>query len=362
MVLLRILLYPLSLLFGFLTFLRNKFYDWQIFTSRSFQLPVISVGNLSTGGTGKTPHVEYLIRLLKDQYQVATLSRGYKRKTKGFILAGEDHGPIEIGDEPTQFFKKFNSIKVAVDENRVHGIENLLALPDAPEVILLDDAFQHRKVRPGLSILLTDFYNLYARDYVLPTGNLREFRSGSQRADAIIVTKSPKVLSPYTRQRITRELKPEAGQRLFFSYIRHGKLTAIPGIDFKPEGRSQYSAALLVAGIANPYPLEMYLKDKIGHIETLIFPDHHQFTGKGVEDIIERFDQILIKNKIMVTTEKDMMRLKHPDLLIKLKTLPLCFVPMEIRINKDDREEFDNYILRYVRETRGNHSFHQTKD
>ncbi|MCB2219903.1 MAG: tetraacyldisaccharide 4'-kinase [Bacteroidetes bacterium] len=362
MQLLRILLYPISLLFGLLTFFRNKLYDWEVLSSKFFDVPVIAIGNLSTGGTGKTPHVEYLIRLLKDQYRIAILSRGYKRKTKGFILAAQHHSFMEIGDEPTQFYSKFDDIHVAVDENRVHGIEKLLELQDPPEVILLDDAFQHRKVKPGYSILLTDFYNLYARDHMLPTGNLREFKSGSQRADVIIVTKSPKVLSPFTRQRVTKELKPNKGQHLFFSYIRHGKLTAIPGVDFKPEGRSRYSAALLVAGIANPYPLEMYLKDKINHVETLIFPDHHHFTGKAVEDIIERFDRILIKNKIMVTTEKDMMRLKHPDLLIKLKTLPLCYVPMEIRINKDDREEFDKSILKYVKETRGNNPLHQTKD
>ncbi len=362
MVLLRILLYPVSLLYGLIMLVRNKLFDWNVIHSKSFDIPLISVGNLATGGTGKSPHIEYLIRLLQDEYRVATLSRGYKRKTKGFLLAEKDHGVTDLGDEPAQFASKFNRVLVAVDENRVRGIKKLLAQPEPPEVILLDDAFQHRKVRPGLSLLLTDFYHLYSKDYMLPTGNLREFKSGAKRADAIIVTKTPKVLSPFTRQRVEEELKPQSGQPLFFSYIRHGKLTAIPGIDFRPEGRSHYSAALLIAGIANPYPLEMHLKDKINHVETITFKDHHQFTGKDVEDIIEQFDRILFKNKIMVTTEKDMMRLKHPDLLIKLKTLPLCYVPMEVRINKEDREAFDKFVLQYVKETRGNNGVHQRED
>ena len=362
MVFLRILFYPFSLLFGLIVWFRNKFYDWKILKVTSFDEPVISVGNISAGGTGKSPHIEYLINLLTKKYKVATLSRGYKRKTKGFLLATENHGVEALGDEPTQFKNKFHEIIVAVDERRVHGAQELLKLTDKPEVILLDDAFQHRKIKPGLSILLTDFYHLYSKDYMLPTGKLREFRCGSTRADVIIVSKSPRVLSPFTRKRILEELKPSEDQRLFFSYIRHGALTPISGIDFKPEGRSKYNAALLVAGIANPYPLEAHLKEEINHVETMIFPDHHQFTSRDIENVIEKFDQLLSKNKILVTTEKDMMRLKQPDLLIKLKSLPLCYVPIEVKLNKDDREEFDKFVLQYVKETRGNNKLHQAKD
>ena len=354
MVILRILVYPLSILFGLIVWFRNKLYDWNIFNAVSFEIPVISVGNITVGGTGKSPHVEYLIRLLKDNYRVATLSRGYKRKTKGFLLAQENHTVNDLGDEPTQFNLKYRDVLVAVDENRVHGVKELLELPEKSEVILLDDAFQHRRIKPGLSILLTDFYNLYSKDFMLPTGRLREFKSGAKRADVIIVTKAPKVLSPFTRQRVKEELKPASNQKLFFSYIRHGGLTPFPGIDFKPEGRGKYTAALMVAGIANPYPLEAYLKEKINFVETITFPDHHEFSSRDVENIIGRFEQILSRNKILVTTEKDMMRLKQPDLLIKLKSLPLCYVPIEIKLNKADREEFDKLILKYVKETRGN--------
>jgi len=359
---LRIILFPVSIIYGLITFIRNKFFDWGIFKQVIFEIPIISVGNLSTGGTGKTPHVEYLIRLLKDHYRVAVLSRGYKRNTKGFVLAGPDANANLIGDEPMQYFTSYDDIIVAVDESRVDGVRRLLAMDYPPDVVLLDDAFQHRQIKAGLSILLTDFYNLYAKDFMLPTGNLREFRSGTKRADIIVVTKSTKVLSPYTRQRVNGELNPAPHQELYFSYIKHGRLKRFPGIDFVPEERSRYSAALLVAGIANPYPLEMYLKEKVGHVETMLFPDHHKFTGNDVEAIMARFDRIIIKNKILVTTEKDMMRLSHPDLIIKLKTLPLCWVPMQIRINKDDRESCDKKILNYVEKIRGNNSLHQAKD
>lgn len=362
MVFLRIILYPFSLIFGLIIWLRNKFYDWQIFQSTAFDIPIISVGNISAGGTGKSPQVEYLIRLLRENYRVATLSRGYKRNSKGFLLASNDHTVRDIGDEPMQFKSKFEDILVAVDEKRVHGVNQLLKINPPPEVILLDDAFQHRQIKAGLSILLTDFYHLYAKDYMIPSGKLREFRAGTKRADAILVTKSPKVLSPFTRQRVRDELKPLPHQQLFFSYIRHSGLTAFPGTDFQPEGRGKYNAALIVAGIANPYPLEAYLKEKINTVETYLFPDHHQFTGRDVENIIERFDQILSRNKILVTTEKDMMRLIHPSLIVKLKSLPLCFVPMETKINKEDREQFDKFILQYVKKARGNNKLHQAKN
>lgn len=358
----RIILVPVSLLYGIVTFFRNKLFSWGFIKSHSFDIPIISIGNLSSGGTGKTPHVEYLTNLLHDKLRIAILSRGYKRKTKGFVLAHKQAGLHDIGDEPMQFISRFNDVLVAVDEQRVHGIENLMKLSNPPETIILDDAFQHRRVKPGLSLLLTDFYSLYTNDFMLPTGNLREFACGAKRADAIIVTKSPKILSPFTRQRIVSELKPASHQQVFFSYIRHGKLESVPGVDFSPQSRSKYTAALLVAGIANPYPLEMYLKEKIGHVETIRFPDHHEFTKNDIESILTRFDRMFIKNKILVTTEKDMMRLKHPELLIELKALPFCYVPIEIRINKNDREGFDKFILDYVEKIRGNKSVHQPKD
>lgn len=338
--------------------MRNKLFDWNILPVKSFSVPIIAIGNLSTGGTGKTPHVEYLIRLLKKEYRVATLSRGYKRTTKGFMKADEQTGVNNIGDEPYQFFSKFPDIQVAVDGSRVRGINMLLNSETPPNVILLDDAFQHRHVKPGLSILLTDFYKLYTDDFVLPSGNLREFRSGARRADIIVITKSPKVLSPFDRRRIEESIKPTRNQKVFYSYIQHGNLTHIKGVDFVPDKQSEFSTALLVAGIANPYPLEMYLRDKSYKVEALLFPDHHQFTLKDVEKMIDKFDNLFAKNKIIVTTEKDMMRLKQTDILKRIKTLPICYVPIKMKFHKPDEAAFDQLILDYVTTTYRNNPIH----
>ncbi len=352
--LLRLILYPLSLLYGFVTWIRNKCFDKNILKSKSFEIPVVSVGNLTMGGTGKTPHVEYLIRLLSDKYKIATLSRGYKRKTKGFILAEDLSTADEIGDEPFQFKSKFENIQVAVDEKRVNGIEKLKANNPDLEVVLLDDAFQHRYVKPGLSILLTDFHNLYCQDYLFPSGSLREFRTGAGRADIIIVTKCAKVLSPITRQRVNDELKPQIHQQLFFTYIEHGDFKAIPGIKFIPEKKKKYVTILLVAGIANSYPLEFYLKNHCIDLEIIKFPDHHQYNKKDIIGIVEAFDSILSQNKMIVTTEKDIMRLLPPEFIKMLKHYPICYVPIEIKFHKEDKIKFDNQIIQYVKENSRN--------
>ena len=348
--LLRLILYPISLLYGLITMIRNKFFDKNILKSNSFKVPVISVGNLTMGGTGKSPHVEYLIRLLGNDYNVTTLSRGYKRKTKGFILADENTSAGEIGDEPFQFKSKFENIQVAVDEKRVHGIEKILELKPDTDVVLLDDAFQHRYVKPGLSILLTDFHNLYNQDYIVPSGSLREFASGANRADIIVVTKCAKVLSPLTRTRINAELKPQPHQKLYFSYIEHGDFTAIPGLKFIPEIKKKYSTILLVAGIANSYPLEFYLKNRCIDLEILKFPDHHQYTKKDITRIVETYDSILSQKKVIVTTEKDAMRLMNPEFVKMLKHFPVCYVPIEMKFHKEDKIKFDNQIISYVKE------------
>lgn len=347
--LIRILLFPISLLYGFLTFVRNKLFDWNILSSQSFNIPIISLGNLSTGGTGKTPHVEYLIRLLQGEKKVATLSRGYKRKSAGFLMANDNTSVDDIGDEPFQFKIKFPEVTVAVDEKRVHGVESLLSEKNDINVVLLDDAFQHRYIKPGLSILLTDFFNLYTNDFVVPTGSLREFRRGAKRADIIIVTKSPKVLSPLTLRNIISQINPKENQKVYFSFIKHGKLSQIPGVDFIPDQQHHYSAIMMVAGIANPYPLELKLRDRCTNLEKLNFSDHHQFTEKDIDKIIQKFDSIFAKNKIIVTTEKDMGRLRQPELFQKIKSFPICYMPIEVKIHKDDRMDFDNQIIEYVR-------------
>jgi tetraacyldisaccharide 4'-kinase len=330
--------------------IRNRIFDANILESKSLSLPVIAVGNLSMGGTGKSPHVEYLVRLLKEDFNVAILSRGYKRKTSGFVLADDQTTVRDIGDEPFQFRSKFQDIKVAVDEKRLRGIKKLQeSVPDL-DLILLDDAYQHRYVKPGLSILLSDFHNLYSNDYVVPSGTLREFGSGADRADMIVVTKSPKVLSPITRDRIRKELKPQPQQKLYFSYIEHGAFLPVPGIDFVPDKKRNYYAILLFAGIANYYPLEFYLKDYCVELEILKFPDHHRYRKKDIMHILDTFDSMFSQNKLMVTTEKDAVRLRDPEINKMLKFYPVCYVPIKINFHKNDKVRFNNQILQYVKE------------
>jgi tetraacyldisaccharide 4'-kinase len=341
------------LVYAFVTTIRNKLFDWKVLGSKSFGIPVISVGNLSAGGTGKTPHVEYLINLLKDEFKIATLSRGYKRKTKGFVVASESSSASEIGDEPFQIHKKFPGITVSVDENRVNGINELLKRDKKPDIILLDDAFQHRYVKPGLSILLTDFHHLYTNDYPIPSGRLRECRSGAKRADIIIVTKTSRVLSPFDRKAITGEIKPANNQKLFFSYIEHGKFTSLKGEELKAK-KVFFNSILLVAGIANPYPLESYLKKFCDELEVMKFPDHHNYTEKDVFKIIETFEKNVRRKKAIVTTEKDAMRLIQPDIINHLISLPVFYIPIRTELHKQDKKEFDNYILDYVRKNSGN--------
>jgi len=347
---LRIILFPVSLLYGFVTFIRNKLFDWNVFQPVIFPIKVLAVGNLSVGGTGKTPHIEYLLQLLKDNFRVATLSRGYKRKSKGFILAGESSDAEILGDEAYQYKLRYPGVAVAVDEDRVHGIRKLQENIQDLEVVLLDDAFQHRWVKPGLSILLTDFYHLYPNDYMLPTGNLREYRSGAKRADLIVVTKTPRVLSPITRQRILNELKPDERQPVFFSYIEHGPLHQIPGVEFIPKGDFGDQTALLFAGIANPYPLESYLKKQFARLEHIYFRDHHMYTEKDIMHVIRTFDKIFSKNKVVVTTEKDMVRLLQPELLDMIRHLPFCYVPIQVKFHDNDKDLFDKKISYYVKD------------
>ncbi len=349
----QFILLPFSLVYAFVTTIRNKLFDWKVLGSKSFGIPVISVGNLSAGGTGKTPHVEYLINLLKDEFKIATLSRGYKRKTKGFVVASESSSASEIGDEPFQIHKKFPGITVSVDENRVNGINELLKRDKKPDIILLDDAFQHRYVKPGLSILLTDFHHLYTNDYPIPSGRLRECRSGAKRADIIIVTKTSRVLSPFDRKAITGEIKPANNQKLFFSYIEHGKFTSLKGEELKAK-KVFFNSILLVAGIANPYPLESYLKKFCDELEVMKFPDHHNYTEKDVFKIIETFEKNVRRKKAIVTTEKDAMRLIQPDIINHLISLPVFYIPIRTELHKQDKKEFDNYILDYVRKNSGN--------
>ena len=321
---LRKILFPLAFLYWLVTFIRNWLYDKGIFKSFSFDIPIIAVGNLSVGGTGKTPQIEYLIRLLSDNYKVAVLSRGYKRTTKGFILADENASASSIGDEPFQFYSKFPNIQVAVDANRKSGIENLLQLPNKPDVVLLDDAFQHRKVKAGFYILLTAYDDLFCDDYILPFGNLREPSSGKKRADMIIVTKCPKDLSEIAQQKIREKLKIK--QQVFFTSIQYDDY--VFGNDSQLlVSEIQSESKVLVAGIAKPKLFFDFLKSEKD--DTLVFPDHHHFSQQDCEQILAKAN-----GRKIITTEKDFVRLNGLLPKAQLFYLPIKSTFLNTNIDK----------------------------
>ncbi|MEI7663917.1 MAG: tetraacyldisaccharide 4'-kinase [Bacteroidota bacterium] len=345
--LLQVILYPVAWCYGLTMMIRNWLFDLHILPSKKFGIPVISIGNLTYGGTGKTPHIEYLIRLLSPSNKVATLSRGYGRKSNGFILASGQPDVKSVGDEPLQYFSKFKEVVVAVDEQRKRGIQLLLAKFPGLRAILLDDAFQHRHVKPGLSILLTDYHRLYPEDFILPSGTLREFRCGARRANIIVVTKTPRVFSPITRRRIIEDLRPANHQQVFFSYIKY--LDPVPVFESQfPEFPPKVSIILLFTGIADDYPLREHLNRMCRELVVVKFADHHAFNLRDIEGLIKKFIDLPSRKKVMITTEKDVMRLKTPELSTNLKNLPLFYVPMEIDFHGTDKDNFDKEILSYV--------------
>jgi tetraacyldisaccharide 4'-kinase len=350
---LRIIAFPLSVIYGIIVSIRNKFYDLGILPSKEFDIPVISVGNLCVGGTGKTPHIEYLIRLLKPEFYIATLSRGYGRKSSGFKLADTQSTASEIGDEPLQFKRKYSNVRVAVDANRVNGIRQLQKDYPSLQSILLDDAFQHRAVKPGLSIVLTDYSKLYTKDFIMPTGSLRESKKGIIRADIIVVTKCPAILLPIERKRLIAEIKPMPHQKIYFSYIKYGDFLPMNGDQKNPFPKEFYFernySVLLLTGIANTSPLEYYLKDKIKNMQRAKYPDHHRYTESNIDDVRKIFNNIVASNKIILTTEKDAMRLKDPEYSDALKDLPIFYIPIEIDFHDKDKEQFNEQIIHYVR-------------
>lgn len=342
------LLLPISLLYSFVLLLRHKFYDWGLLKSKSFNIPNICVGNLNLGGTGKTPHIEYLVRLLSDNYKTAVLSRGYGRDTTGFIIANENHSHNDIGDEPIQYFNKFKNIDVVVDENRCDGMERLLKMETPPQIVLLDDAYQHRKIKPGLSILLTDYYNLYSNDHLVPAGNLRDIKKAAKRAEIIVVTKSPNVITPYYRRDIENSLKPLPHQKIFYSYIEYQ--------DFKPFSKlskdfdiKEAKTVLLFCGIANTYSLEDHIKRKYNTTSTITFNDHHNFTEKDIDTIIDKYNSLIGKNKIIVTTEKDSMRLSTHSFMNKFDDIPVFTIPIKVKFHNEEGISFDDEILNYIK-------------
>lgn len=329
---LRIILFPFSILYGCITNIRNFLFDKGILKSYAFDIPIIAVGNLSVGGTGKTPQIEYLIRLLSDKYKVATLSRGYKRKSEGFILANETSNAETLGDEPFQFYKKFPQIQVAVDANRKNGIEQLLSQSNKPEIILLDDAFQHRKVKAGFYILLTSYNDLFSDDFMLPTGNLRESRSGAKRANLIIVTKCPLTLSDVEQNAIRNKIGLD--KDIFFTYISYEDKV------YSDENELQVSEIkhldkIVIAGIANPEPFYTFLNAKINN--TITFADHHNFSDVDIKKIKNKANENLI-----ITTEKDFVRLNG-----KLPKVQLFYLPIKTSF-LSNQATFDTEILNFI--------------
>lgn len=338
------MLFPFALLYGVAVYARNWLFDKKIFKSSKFNFPVICVGNLSLGGTGKTPMVEYLIGFLKDRYQVATISRGYKRRTKGFGIAGEHTTALDIGDEPMQFHLKFPNVSVAVGEERLVAIPQLLQDRPDTSLIILDDAFQHRYVQAGFNILLTDYSNLYTRDFLLPAGDLRDARKSAARADSIIVTKCPNKISTIQMDAIIKELNATISQTVFFTYIKYESL-----VHFYTRNRLELDSGmhvLLVCGIANPNPIKAYLNEKVATYDMIKFPDHHIFDSDDLKDILIQFHKIPAHNKIILTTEKDEVRLHKFQ--TELIDIPVYVLPISHVFLNDGAELFQKKVIDFV--------------
>ena len=340
----RILLLPFALLFGLIVIIRNWLYDKNVFKSASFGLPLVNVGNLSVGGTGKSPMVEFLVMHLKGTYKVATLSRGYKRKTKGYALANENTTAIEIGDEPLQFYKKFPDVPVAIGEERIVAIPQLLHDRPETQVIILDDAFQHRAIKAGFNILLTDYGNLFTRDFFLPTGDLRDAKSSYQRAEVIVVTKCKQDLSEQERAQLVKEIEPVKGQKVFFTTIAYGVPYHISHRTFYQVNET--TEVLLVTGIANPRPLKHFLEERIHTYYMMHYNDHHIFSIDDWRDIKKRFENIDAERKIILTTEKDAMRLlKFSN---EIDGMPFYVIPIEHKFLFNEEQVFLKEVTGFI--------------
>ncbi|MBO6187863.1 MAG: tetraacyldisaccharide 4'-kinase [Prevotella sp.] len=356
-------LLPFSWFYGLGVKLRNTLFDIGVLKSRSFKVPVISVGNITVGGTGKTPHVEYLANLLKDHFHVAVLSRGYKRKSKGFLTATPETPMPDIGDEPYQMKQKFPSVTVAVDKNRCHGINLLTENDKLLDVVLLDDAFQHRYVKPGINILLVDYHRLIIYDKLLPAGRLREPLSGKDRADIVIVTKCPPGLKPMEYRVITRAMDLYPYQQLYFTTLEYDK----PRPVLKDSTRSieldtlNDTHVLLLTGIASPKQLEHDLSPLTSHLTPLNFSDHHQFRKKDIQLINDTFSA-LPSPKAIITTEKDATRLEHADGLSDEVKANIYVLPVRISFMQGQEENFNNQITGYVRKNSRNSILAKDKD
>lgn len=343
----KILLLPFSLLYGLGVSGRDFFYRTGLLKSVKFNIPLISVGNLSVGGAGKTPHIEYLVRLLHDYLNVATLSRGYGRKTQGYLTVQPDATAEQVGDEPLQFKRKFPDLTVTVAESRAFAIPRLLSEAPDTQVILLDDAFQHRSVTPGLNILLTEYSHPFTKDWLLPSGRLREWRSSYKRADLIAVTKCPKVLSEAERTRMTQEIKPFPHQRVFFSYYDYGQPYFIFNQKLVANLAEDWQVVVICAIARTDYLVE-YVREKVDNVTLLEFEDHHYFNEDDMQELKRSFDQLPGQKKIILTTEKDAMRLELHYKFLKDNQLPVFALPVQVQFHFGEGEAFDQTVKDFL--------------
>lgn len=355
------LLFPLTMWYAVGVRFRNLFYALGIKKQEAPHITTIGVGNLSTGGSGKTPHVEYLLRLLSDRYPTAMLSRGYKRKSKGYLLDDGSHDPALLGDEPAMIARKFPQVQVAVCEKRVEGVRRLMTAPEipdnpenpesqespetpsTPQLIILDDVFQHRAIKPSINILLTEYSHPYFNDHILPYGDLREFKKARFRANIVIVTKCPAKLNPIEKHNILRELKLQNYQRIFFSYLKYGDLQTLGGSNVSVDLR-RADNILCITGIAHPEPLLAELR-QYTKVQHLPFADHHDFTSGDIARIKETFATLPGSNNLIITTEKDAIRLRG-----KIDSLPVYILPVTVAFHKENDKDFDTLIESSVRE------------
>jgi tetraacyldisaccharide 4'-kinase len=344
----RILLYPLSCFYGLIIWFRNLLFDLNIRKANEFKLPVISIGNITVGGTGKTPHTEYLIRLLKDNYKVAFLSRGYKRNTNDFRIGNDLSTVEEIGDEPFQILGKFPWIVVAVDRSRVNGIRKIQENYPETDIILLDDAFQHRSVKPGVNILLIDYNRPIFNDSLLPGGRLREPASERRRADIIIVTKMPANISAIDKRLFLMKIGARDNQSVYFTSVKYADPKPVfPETETRPDFNNKLLSVLLVTGIANAGILVDYLKNEFAIVEHLNFPDHHFYSADDMNTIVERFQILPGKAKVILTTEKDAVRLRSIQHSVIDREF-WYYLPIEIEFQQGEGEQFNSQIIDYV--------------
>jgi len=364
---LKIILFPFSFLYGLIISARNLLFDLNILNSTEFNIPIISIGNITVGGTGKTPHTEYLIKLLKNDYHLATLSRGYKRKSKGFILSDENSTSEQIGDEPMQIKRKFSSIEVAVDGDRVAGVKKILKSKngDKLDAILLDDAYQHRYIKTGLSILLIDYNRPITKDKIMPSGRLRESANEKSRANIIIVSKSPVNMHPIERRIMVKELDLAPYQSLYFTYLAYGAITKVyqDANDISADKLIENNTSILmVTGIANPEPFKIHIETISNNVSQLKYPDHYAFSIKDIAKIEKEYKKLGDKDAIIICTEKDAVRLFDMNIENENLRNNLYYIPLEIDFLNDDKGDFDKKIINYINRNTRHSNLHNNKD